>query len=196
MKHPFSLSPPSVQQFLLWCQVPFHSFIHSFSQHFLNIYNGPGPLMTLRHGNGSSNSPALKGLPVYWEILLYDQPWRMGKARVREFVQITMETKVRSWFWFGGQEGFTMLMQFKLHLESLQMAEEQEWGAFLTQGTGEQRHKAWRCMGYLVMGRRPGFRNAVTGAVLCCPVSTESPSLKYGFLEVKPGTMDYPLLNF
>ena len=33
-----------------------------------------------------------------------------------------------------------MLMPFKLHLESLQMAEE-GGEAFLTQGTGEQGHK-------------------------------------------------------
>lgn len=45
-------------------------------------------------------------------------------------------------------------------------------------------------------GKRQSFWNMVPGAVLGWPVLTESPSLNYEFLGVKPGTVHYPLLNF
>ena len=42
------------------------------------------------------DKPAFKELPIYWEMLLYGQHRQKGKVRVREFMQKTMETQVRS----------------------------------------------------------------------------------------------------
>lgn len=165
-----------MQQFLLWSRYP---FIHSFNQQTLSEHlRCAWPCAGQWNMEMDQDKPAFKELPIYWEMLLYGQHRQKGKVRVREFMQRTMETQVRSWFWLVGQEGFTMLMAFKLCLQSLQMAEGVK---FLWQRTDEQRHKAWGTWCVQERGGDQGFWNVVPWAVLCWPVLSECPSLKYEF---------------
>lgn len=85
----FYFVSPSMQQFLLWCQVPFiHSLIHSFNhKHFLNIDSAPGPVLSQRHGNGPSIYLPSRGLQSTGRRFYLISSDASGKARVRELVQ-------------------------------------------------------------------------------------------------------------
>ena len=118
-----------------------HPFVHSFKhKHILNIYRAPGPVLSQRHGNESGITCFQGACSPLGAVSICSALMEVERLESESLCR-ALETMVRSLS--GGQEGSTMLMPFKMHLERLQMAENGGGGDLPTKGTSEQRHEAW-----------------------------------------------------
>ena len=72
----------SMHQFLLWCQVPFHSFTHSLiqPQTLLKHLQCTWPCAVTETWKWVKHILAFKGLAVHWETFLSDQRWWKWKG--------------------------------------------------------------------------------------------------------------------
>lgn len=105
-----------------------HPFVHSFKhKHILNIYSAPGPVLSQRHGNESGITCFQGACSPLGDVSICSALMEVERLESESLCR-ALETMVRSLS--GGQEGSTMLMLFKMHLERLQMAENGVGGRF------------------------------------------------------------------